>query len=65
MVFFVDRGGTGIYFQQLSIPMMVLVMKVRWPVQETLWKTFSPVGQGFIIDGLVTAVQMKNSYRVL
>jgi hypothetical protein len=30
-----------------------------------LWKTFSPVGQGFIIDGLVNGtVQMKNSYRV-
>jgi hypothetical protein len=28
-------------------------------------RRFSPVGQGFIIDGLVNGtVQMKNSYRV-
>jgi hypothetical protein len=43
------KGGYGIFFpvservvafmfQQLFIPMMVLVMKVRWPVQETLLK---------------------------
>ena len=62
----VDRGGTGIYVPATFYSYDGSGNEGSMTgIGNPFERRFSPVGQGFIIDGLVNGtVEMKNSYRV-